>query len=137
LDLGIGWILGLVIFAGKIPAAFSGLPAWRGLTDRALQRRSAMSITSISAIGGGYNYATSPYTPPPTSTSSITQLASGATITTIRGSTGDVLAVTTAITSAQNGSAQNTAAQNAAAQNAAAAQSLGNQDQSSTFYVTA
>jgi hypothetical protein len=81
-----------------------------------------MSITSVSALGGGYSYATSPYTPPPTSTRSITQLASGATITTVRGSTGDVLAVTTAVV---------------AAQNAAATPNPGAQDQSSTFYVTA
>ena len=80
-----------------------------------------MSITSISAIGSAYNFANSPYTPPPTSTQSITQFANGATVTTIRGSTGDVVAVTTAVV---------------AAQNAAALQSNA-QDQSSTFYVTA
>ena len=86
-----------------------------------------MSITSISAVGGGLNFANSPYSPPPTSTRSTTQLASGATITTIRGSTGDVLAVTTAVI----------AAQNAASIQSVGAQSLGAQDQTSTFYVTA
>lgn len=84
-----------------------------------------MSITSISAVGG-YNFATSPYTPPPTSTLSTTQLASGATITTVRGSTGDVLAVTTAIAAAQNPSASYSPAAQIAAQS-----------DTSTFYVTA
>jgi hypothetical protein len=75
-----------------------------------------MSISSISALSGGFNFSASPYTPPPTSTRSTTQLATGATVTTIRGSTGDVVAVTTAVAAAQN---------------------LGAQDQTSTFYVTA
>jgi hypothetical protein len=86
-----------------------------------------MSITSIAALGGGYNFGTSPYTPPPTSTRSITQLANGSTITTTRGTTGDVLAVTTAVV----------AAQNLAVAQSLAAQGAGSQDQTSTFYVTA
>jgi hypothetical protein len=81
-----------------------------------------MTITSISAIGGGYNYATAPYTPPPASTRTVTQLATGATVTTIRGTTGDVLAVSTAV---------------AAAQSPSAAYGQSAQNETSTFYVTA
>lgn len=81
-----------------------------------------MSIASISALGGGLDFAASPYIPPPASTRSITHLANGATVTTIRGTTGDVLAVTTAMV---------------AAPGIATLPSLGAQDQSSTFYVTA
>lgn len=85
-----------------------------------------MSISSISAVGGGYNYATSPYAPPPASTLSVTRLASGATVTTVRGSTGDVLAVTTAVAAGQGpGAANNPAAQIVA------------QTEASSFYVTA
>ena len=90
-----------------------------------------MSITSISALGGAYSFSTSPYTPPATSTRSITQLANGATVTTVRGSTGDVLAVSTAITAAQTAAATQSAAQYATAQSAEAL------NQTSTFYVTA
>ncbi len=81
-----------------------------------------MSVISVSALSGGLNFASSPYQPPATSTRSTTQLATGATVTTIRGSTGDVLAVTTAVL---------------AAQNAAASQYAGAQPDTSTFYVTA
>lgn len=81
-----------------------------------------MSISSVSAIGGGYNYVPIPYTPPPTSTSSVTQLASGARVTTIRGSAGDILAVSTA-PSAQ--------------QAPATSYNFAGQEQTSTFYVTA
>jgi len=81
-----------------------------------------MSVISISALGGGLNYASSPYAPPATSTRSTTQLATGATVTTIRGATGDVLAVTTAVLAAQN---------IAPSANAAA------QTDTSTFYITA
>ena len=77
-----------------------------------------MSVISISAVGGGLNFASSPYSPPATSTRSTTQLANGAAITTVRGSTGDVVAVTTEALSA-------------------AVPSVGAQLDSSTFYVTA
>jgi hypothetical protein len=77
-----------------------------------------MSIISISAVGGGLNFANSPYSPPATSTRSTTQLASGAAITTVRGATGDVVAVTTEAL-------------------AAPVPSLGSQLDRSTFYVTA
>lgn len=81
-----------------------------------------MSVISISALSGGLNFASSPYTPPVTSTRSTTQLATGATVTTTRGSTGDVLAVTTAVI---------------AAQNTAPTSYAGVQPDTSTFYVTA
>ena len=81
-----------------------------------------MSVISISALGGGLNFASSPYSPPATSTRSTTQLATGATVTTIRGSTGDVLAVTTAVIGAQN---------------IAPSSYSGAQPDTSTFYVTA
>jgi hypothetical protein len=81
-----------------------------------------MSVISISALGGGLNFAGSPYTPPAASTRSSTQLASGATVTTTRDSHGDVLAVTTAVLTAQY---------------AAGSQYAGAQPDTSTFYVTA
>ncbi len=81
-----------------------------------------MSVISISALSGGINFGTSPYAPPATSTSSTTQLATGATVTTVRGSTGDVLAVTTAVI---------------AAQYAAGTSNVAAQPDTSTFYVTA
>ncbi len=81
-----------------------------------------MSAISISAPGGGLNFANSPYSPPATSTRSTVQLATGATVTTIRGSTGDVLAVATA---------------GLAAQNAASGQYAGAQPATSTLYIIA
>ena len=81
-----------------------------------------MSVISISAFSGGLTVASSPYTPPATSTRSTTQLASGATVTTVRGTTGDVLAVTTAVIAAQNTAVTSNAAP---------------QPDTSTFYVTA
>ncbi len=59
-----------------------------------------ISAIGISAMGGGMSYGL-PYQPPAASTRSTTQLASGTTITTIRGAGGAVLAVTTASTGAQ------------------------------------
>lgn len=80
-----------------------------------------MNITSVSALSGGYNFAALPYMPPATSTRSTTQLASGATVTTIRGSTGDIVAVSTAVTASASPATQNRLGE------------TGN----STFYVTA
>jgi hypothetical protein len=59
-----------------------------------------MSVISTSAMGGT-NFSL-PYAPPATSTASTTQLASGATVTTVRGSGGAVLSVTTASAGLQN-----------------------------------
>ncbi|WP_297489907.1 hypothetical protein [Acidocella sp.] len=70
-----------------------------------------MSITSIAALGGAYSFSTSPYTPPPSSTRSITQLANGSTVTTVRGATGDVVAVSTAMAAAPASPAQANPAQ--------------------------
>ena len=67
-----------------------------------------MSITSISAYSGGFNYYTSPFAPQPSNSRSVTQLANGATVTTLRGSTGDVVSVTTAITAVPAPVAQST-----------------------------
>jgi hypothetical protein len=72
-----------------------------------------MSVISVTALSGGLNFASTPYTPPAMSTRSTTELATGATVTTIRGATGDVLSVTTA------------------------APGAGAQPDTSTFYVTA
>ena len=68
-----------------------------------------MSISSISSISalGGYDYAASAYVPQPSAApssntrSTVTQLANGATVTTVRGTTGDVLAVSTASAAAK------------------------------------
>ncbi len=67
-----------------------------------------MSVISTSAMSGT-NFSL-PYAPPATSTASTTQLASGATVTTVRGSGGAVLSVTTASAGPQNIAAQNIAA---------------------------
>jgi len=83
-----------------------------------------MSVISTSAMGG--TSFSLPYAPPATSTASATQLASGATVTTVRGSGGAVLSVTTASAGSQNIAAQNIIAQ-----------TNGAQPDTSTVYVTA
>ncbi len=65
-----------------------------------------MSVNCISAIGGGVNFASSPYAAPARNTHSTVQLGSGTTITTVRGSTGDVVAVTTSVVPATPGATQ-------------------------------
>ena len=58
-----------------------------------------MSITSVSALGGGFNFNTGPYVGSSSGTRSVTHQADGATVTTLRGPAGDVVSVTTAASS--------------------------------------
>ncbi len=56
-----------------------------------------MSIISIAAYGSGTNLNAGPFSPASSSTRSVTQLATGAVVTTLRGSTGDIVSVTTSV----------------------------------------